>query len=302
MISGLLLLDKPCGMTSHQLVHRVRKILNQKQVGHCGTLDPVAQGLMVLLLGQACRLSQYLLSKDKVYELTMKLGQTTDTLDKEGQILVTKNVDLKQTDIQETLKKSLGCLELEVPAFSAVKYKGKKLYEYARRDESGPVIKKEMFFYNLSIQSIYKDEVQVRLSCHKGGYIRSWVHLIGEKLGVGAHLLHLKRLASIPYFLDQSISLSQFELRSKQSPSEWMNQVSFFIPMKQALPHIPSVDLNHREERLFCHGQVPYSCQERWPQGEFRVIRVMSASNKRLLGLVQMSDLRKPCILGVFSS
>ena len=300
MISGLLLLDKPCGITSHQLVHQIRKILNQKQVGHCGTLDPMAQGLMVLLLGQSCRLSRYLLSKDKVYELTMKLGQTTDTLDKDGRILVTKNVDLKPSQIQEVLNNSIGSLDLEVPAFSAVKYKGKKLYEYAYKGERVPIIKKQMFFYNLSIQSIYKDEVQVRVSCRKGGYIRAWVHFIGEKLQVGAHLMCLKRLASEPYFLDQSISSDQFVLKVKKNPLNWMNRASFFVPMIRALPHIPSVKLSSSEEKLFCHGQVPYSCQERWIRDTAQVVCVRSSSNERLLGLVQLRDSQKPRILGVF--
>ena len=298
MISGLLLLNKPSGITSHQLVHQVRKALHQKKVGHCGTLDPAAQGLMILLLGQACSLSQYLLSKDKRYEFTMKLGEITDTGDQDGKIISqVKDFNLDKEFIEKTLKNSIGEFELEVPAFSAIKHKGKRLYKYALQGRKAPAIKRRMCFYDLSIQSIYKDEVQVRLSCQKGGYIRSWSHFIGAQLGVGAHLIYLKRVASFPYFLDQSTSVEEMNKDSLHQ------RTSFFIPMSQALTHIPSVGLDLREEELFCHGQIPHSCQQRWSKERLqKMVRVMNSSGERLLGLVGMDDLMKPCILKVFSS
>ena len=298
MISGLLLLNKPVGITSHQLVHQVRKILHQKKVGHCGTLDPEAQGLMVLLLGKACSLSQYLLSKDKRYELTMKLGEVTETGDRSGKtISKVKNFNLDKKLIEKTLKESVGEFDLEVPSFSAIKYKGKRLYKYARQGCKTPPIKRKMYFYDLSIQSIYKDEVQVRLSCQKGGYIRSWSHFVGTQLEVGAHLVYLKRVASFPYFLDQSTSVEELK-----KDSLIHQNTSFFIPISQSLTHIPSVGLDLREEELFCHGQIPYSCQERWSKERIQeIFRVMNSSGERLLGLVHIDDLMKPCILKVFS-
>ena len=236
MISGLLLLGKPKGITSHQLVQRVRFCLHQKAVGHCGTLDPMAEGLMLVVLGSACKLSSSLILSDKIYEFTFQLGQMTDTLDITGKILKTTAVDLDSSIIEKTLKNNLGLLQLNVPAYSAVKFQGKKLYEYARSGQEVPVIKKSMYFYDLKILNIHKTQITVQLSCRKGGYIRAWTAWIGEELGVGACLSQLKRLACLPFYLDQSLLLKDFEIKCQEDVNKTISFAQHegaFIPTEQ---------------------------------------------------------------------
>ena len=207
MQNGVLLLDKPERMTSHDLVQKVRRIFKQKKVGHCGTLDPSAEGLMVLTLGKACKLSQYLAAGDKTYDLTVQLGLVTDTLDREGRILKHISVREEPQKIRQAVQKCLGDLCLPIPQFSAKKFQGRKLYEYARSGKPVPIIKKDMYFYNLKIHSVSSDQVSCRLSCSKGSYIRAWAKYLGEKLETGGCLIRLKRIESQPYHLNQSILL-----------------------------------------------------------------------------------------------
>lgn len=236
MISGLLLLNKPKGITSHQLVQKVRFCLHQKTVGHCGTLDPMAEGLMLIVLGSACKLSSSLTASDKIYEFTFQLGKTTDTLDITGKVLKTTAVNLKLLTIEKALKKNLGLLNLTVPHFSAVKFHGKKLYEYARKGQPVPFITKQMYFYDLKILNIQNKDVTVQLSCKKGGYIRAWAAHIGEELGVGACLSQLNRLACLPFYLDQSFSLKDFEINCQEDVQKALNAAQHkgsFIPVDQ---------------------------------------------------------------------
>ncbi len=236
MISGLLLLNKPKDLTSHQLVQRVRSCLHQKSVGHCGTLDPMAEGLMLVVLGLACKLSSSLILADKIYKLTFQLGLVTDTLDITGKILNTTEVHLESSLIEKTLKKNLGLLNLTVPQFSAVKFRGKKLYEYARSGQEVPSIQKPMYFYNLQILNIHKTQITVQLSCRKGGYIRAWTSWIGEELGVGACLSQLTRLACLPFYLDQSFLLEDFERKCQEDIKktvDFAQHEGVFIPLEQ---------------------------------------------------------------------
>ena len=233
MHHGVLLLDKPEKMTSHDLVQKVRRLFKQKKVGHCGTLDPSAEGLMVLTLGKACKLSQYLVEGDKTYDLTVQLGLVTDTLDREGHILRCTPVHETPQKIRQTVQKCLGDLYLSIPQFSAKKFKGKKLYEYARSGLPVPVIKKNMRFYNLKIQSVSSDQVSCRLSCSKGSYIRSWAEYLGQQLETGGCLVRLKRIESRPYHLSQSILLQ--DLSALFSRLEKLEGRSCWIPFEKCL-------------------------------------------------------------------
>lgn len=223
-------------MTSHQAVQRVRSCLHQKSVGHCGTLDPMAEGLLLIVLGRACKLSSSLMSSDKIYELTFQLGLVTDTLDRTGKILKESKVDLKPVQIERVLRENLGWLNLTIPRFSAVKFKGKKLYEYARSGQTVPLIKKQMYFYDLKILNIQGEKTSLQLSCKKGGYIRAWVERVGEELGAGACLSHLKRLACPPYSLRQSFLLKDFETiceKEVQKALHFAQVKGAFIPMEK---------------------------------------------------------------------
>jgi len=231
MYHGVLLLNKPSGWTSHQLVQKVRKVFEQKKVGHCGTLDPQATGLMVLILGKACSLSSFLTNGDKIYQAQIQLGLVTDTLDGDGKILQQNKVQLRPELIQKVLQESQGLQSLKVPAFSAKKVGGKKLYEYARKGEPVPSIEKQMNFYDLKINSLFPDRFECQISCSKGSFVRAWVAFIGEKLKVGACLIGLKRLASHPYRVEQlNQDLSLEELRHQ---IELHQHLSCWIPYEE---------------------------------------------------------------------
>ncbi|MCY4512536.1 MAG: tRNA pseudouridine(55) synthase TruB [Bdellovibrionales bacterium] len=260
--NGVLLVHKEKGMTSHDVVDQLRKILKQRSIGHAGTLDPMAEGLLVILLGQATKLSVYILNQDKSYSLKMQFGLETDTFDKEGKVLKQEAVSLKKEEIEKTLKASCGSLELKVPHFSAVKVRGRKLYSYARAGEEVEAPKKTMTFYDLKIHDIQPDQAQVSLSCAKGGYVRSWVNFVGEQLGVGACLIQMTRTASHPFHSSQSLRVSEIDSRLKEKfPKDEIElktllQDSFIYP-SSALPDVFPVELTQRDAKALSHGQIP---------------------------------------------
>lgn len=304
MKHGVLLLDKPKGMTSHQLVCKVRRLLKQKAVGHAGTLDPMATGLMVILLGKACKLSSYLMNGDKTYYLQFILGKETDTLDLDGRVLNLKPVQVTKSEIQEVIESSTGSLILKAPAFSAIKVRGQKLYQYARAGLKEPVVKKKMYFYNLRQLRIEKDHISLLLSCHKGGYIRSWVDWIGKRLGCGACLSGLQRVASAPYHLDQICPLDVLESGTK------LESLHGFIPFDECLPYLQTATVNPEDERRFSHGCISTSLclQLRDYQKEVdqqretsRPIRLISSQNKKFLGIIELRSFNNPKVRNVFT-
>ena len=183
--NGVLLINKDKDCTSHQIVHAVRKILKQKSIGHAGTLDPLARGLLVILCGSATKLSSYFINQDKRYYLSLKFGLQTSSFDLQGEVLHSEELSLRPEDIKRVLEEGACDLEIPVPIFSAVKVEGKKLYSYAfKGKEIQPPLKK-MSFWGLEIHEIQKDSASVSVSCSKGSYIRSWVNYLGRKMNTG---------------------------------------------------------------------------------------------------------------------
>ena len=284
MIDGVLLLNKQSGPTSHDQVDFLRKIFNQKQIGHAGTLDPIAKGLLVILLGKATKLSNFLLNNDKRYEFSFLLGKETNTLDRTGQVLKQSSIShLLPSQIEEVLKnQAQGRIPLSVPLFSAVKVRGKKLYQYARKKDISfvkttredqkntppppsslqpvpvPPVRK-MHFFDLKIKTIEPPLVSLELSCSKGAYIRSYVSYIGRLLGVGAYLEELTRLSSFPFKLKEAKGLQEI----KEIANNCSNNKELFNLLKpslydfsKALPHIMPKNLNRVSERDVSKGLV----------------------------------------------
>ena len=260
--NGVLLVNKTEKCTSHDVVQQIRKIFQQKTVGHAGTLDPMAEGLLVILMGQATKLSHYLLSNDKRYTLSMQFGLVTDTFDKEGQVLKNELVSLELQRIKTVLKNSTGDLSLPVPCFSAVKVQGRKLYSYARGGETVDLPVRTMSFYDLEIRDVKKNTASVSVSCSKGSYMRSWVHFIGEQLSVGACLTDLTRDSSFPFHLSDSVKIEELKECFKNGPpeSEGILKNHFpksFLLTAEALPQYPSMELTKRDAGLLFRGQIP---------------------------------------------
>jgi len=209
---GVLLIDKPRGCTSHDVVDRVRRKLKMKKVGHAGTLDPNATGLLIILVGKATKVSQYLMSLDKEYEGTMKLGEITNTYDSEGEVMETRDVpELEAGAIEEAFAGFFGDQYQTPPMFSAKKVDGVPLYKLARK---GKEIEREPRFIRISrleVEAYEPPLLTFSVACSKGTYIRTLAHDIGEKLGCGAHLDSLRRTISGSFNIQQCTPLDRFE-------------------------------------------------------------------------------------------
>ncbi len=262
--NGLLLIDKPVKCTSHDVVDQVRRILKMKAVGHSGTLDPLASGLMVMLLGQATKLSNYILAQDKRYLTRIQLGVTTDSGDRDGAVLSTKDVNISEKQLFDAVDKIVGDLELPVPMISAVKVKGKKLYEYARETETTMIAPmKAMRFYDLKVVQWNGKFLDAEISCAKGGYIRSWATELGRLLDVGASVEELRRLESLPYNVHEAITLDQLTAKVQATDLNAESLGPAFIGMSQTLPGWISCLVKGREEQLLRNGQISHDLGNR---------------------------------------
>jgi tRNA pseudouridine55 synthase len=251
ILDGLLLIDKPQDLTSHDVVARLRKILGQRSIGHTGTLDPLATGLMILVLGEATKLSDYLMAADKSYSLKIKLGVTTDTLDRTGKVLSEKDGRVDAATLRAAVEKLHGEFDWQVPLFSAAKVDGKKLYEHGRNGTGETVVRptKRMKFWDIEILELGEDRLEVSLSCTKGSFVRTWASQLGEILGTGAVVEELRRLRVGRWSVEQASTLEQLEARQGETPS--------FVPMGQALPDLRPVIAGPREIKLVVNGQIP---------------------------------------------
>ena len=286
LYSGLLLIDKPAGMTSHDVVAKVRKHLQQKQVGHAGTLDPAATGLLVLLLGEATKLSNFILSGDKAYEAQVHLGVQTDTGDKDGEVIRRESVDVSEEHIQSAVASLQGDFHWPVPMFSAMKKEGKKLYELAREGVEMEPPKKQMIFEKACYVSSDFPIVKAYVKCAKGGFIRTWGEKLGEALGTVASLESLRRVESSPYRIEQSIPLAEFLEQEAPAGPSW-------IPMSQVLPNLPVVKVDGVDEKLMKNGQIPHRLSrllevEYLARGH-QSVKVCTRRENRLLALLQHS-------------
>lgn len=291
-LDGLLLVDKPPDMTSHDVVARVRHNLKQKTVGHTGTLDPLATGLLVLVLGDATKLSDYLVSADKQYQLTVKLGLTTDTLDRTGQVLTTHEGALPSADrLEEACESLQGDFDWPVPLFSAVKVDGKKMYEHGRKGETVDLPVKSMSFWGLETISRSENTITSSLFCSKGSFIRTWASQLGSLLGVGGVIEELRRLRVGQWDVANAVTLRDLEMNGLPSCLEL--KTNAFVPMAQALPGLKSVMANPKEARLMGNGQIPRDMMSRlvpeqkqaYDQNKSVFVKVL-ANNGDLLALL----------------
>lgn len=281
-LHGLLLIDKPQGFTSHDVVGRVRGILKQKSVGHTGTLDPIATGLMILVLGEATKLSDFLMFTDKVYRLRARLGVRTDSLDATGKVLSETEVDLPEETVRAAALQLQGDFDWPVPIFSAAKVGGKKLYEFGRKEISVELPIKRMRFSDIEISEVTGNSVAGTLRCSKGSFVRTWCAQLGEKLEVGGHLAELSRLQVGSYRLDQALSLDK--LAQGREKNESLGES--FIPLSEALPDFRAVRVSPKEERLLSNGQIPHDLgnrliveqKEALRRGEPIGIRILASS------------------------
>lgn len=232
-MEGVLLVDKPQGLTSHDVVYRLRRKLSMKKIGHAGTLDPMATGLLVMLIGKATRISQYLMSVDKAYEGEATLGIVTDSQDAEGEMMETRPVpELTEAQVREVMKTFMGDQYQTPPMHSAIKIDGVKLYHLARKGEE---VAREPRFIRVTafdLLSFTPPKLTFDLHCTKGTYVRTIAHDLGNKLGCGAHLSALRRTMSGQFTIKQCITLDEIEAMTLPDIEKRL------IPVHEAAPRV----------------------------------------------------------------
>ena len=240
--NGILNIDKPQGITSHDVVDIVRKIFPGIKVGHTGTLDPIATGVLPICIGKATKLSDELLSENKVYKVKMLLGVETDTYDITGKIVFANTLNEDEIYIKERIKRFIGKSSQIPPIYSAIKIKGKKAYEYARNGENVSLKPREIEIFNIDDidVNLRKRQVSFVVSCTKGTYIRSLVHDIGIKLGCGATMIELKRLKTGDFDINDSIDLYEF------LNLEYLDMLDKIVSIEELYKDSKKINLNDR--------------------------------------------------------
>jgi tRNA pseudouridine55 synthase len=265
VVSGVLVVDKPVGLTSHDVVQIIRRGTGIRRAGHTGTLDPRASGVLVILVGPAVRLSEYVSASDKRYQATIRLGASTDTYDAEGVITSSTEVgDISEERFDDVLQQFVGQIEQVPPPYSAVKVKGRKAYEMARKGEEVDLEPRTIEVYSLEVLEWAPPEAVIDVYCSSGTYVRSLAHDLGRELGTGAHLVGLRRTKSGRFTLRDAVPL-----RRLQEAFDAGNWYRFLIPAAEALSDWPMVELNADQVELIRHGhRIPSESGEKgWARG-----------------------------------
>lgn len=255
-MDGIIVVNKPKGCTSHDIVYKVKKITNSK-VGHTGTLDPMATGVLPLLIGKGTLCSKYLINHDKIYQAKIQLGQKTDTADAEGEVVEEQEVgNLSEVGIKEILKTFVGKQQQVPPMYSAIKVNGKKLYEYARKGQTVEIQPRQIEIYDIKLMELDKknNQLQFQVSCSKGTYIRSLCEDIAKRLGTVGYMCELNRVQVGDFNISNSVTVEELQ--------ENIDEVDrHLISLERLFENNPSINLNSRKLQLFLNG-VQLTVQE----------------------------------------
>ena len=288
-MSGLLNIDKPKGLTSHDVVARIRKLAGQRKVGHAGTLDPLATGVLVVCLGQATRLMEYLLLDQKQYRATIRFGMATDTLDAEGQVVAQADpAGLTEDRLRAALAGFLGQIEQVPPVFSALKQGGKPLYRRARAGQAVTVEPRPVRIDSLDWVAWQPPDLTIDIVCSAGTYIRSLARDLGQAVELPAYLAGLTRTASGKWPLADAVPLEVLEREVRADATAWQ---IYLQPIDRVLPHLPGVTLSEEMAEHVRHGrqvelealpgQPPLLCAYT-PGGDFLAILTQSDAGDKL--------------------
>lgn len=285
-MNGIVVIDKPAGCTSHDVVAKVKRILRARKAGHLGTLDPMATGVLPVCVNEATKLAQFLSVADKTYRAVMLLGMQTDTQDTEGKITDRCELMPRQEEIIKTLAGFAGKIKQLPPAFSAVKYKGKPLYRYARAGEFPERTVREVEVFDLKVREIDYPHVTFDIVCSAGTYIRTICSDAGQALGCGACLCRLRRVKSGPFTESMAVSLVAGEGEEKRK--ELLDRM---LSMQESVPYIPAVVVDDSTARRLRDGFQPDAHMLRHNVHSFLVVGDMikfTGPNGELVALAEM--------------
>ena len=283
-IHGVFLLDKPQGMSSNDIMQKVKRIFQANKAGHTGALDPLATGMLPICLGEATKFSQFLLDADKRYLVTAKLGERTDTSDAEGQIVETREVKVKTPEILTALEQFRGDI-LQVPTmFSALKHNGKPLYEYARQGITVEREARPITIFELNFIEYNAPYLTLEVHCSKGTYIRTLVDDLGEVLGCGAHVTMLRRTAVADYPTEKMLDWNALQALAESQDLSLLD--ALLLPMDTAVAKLPALTLNESQTQGIGFGQrIKFDNSNRL-QGQ---VRLFSHEN-RFLGVAMIDE------------
>jgi len=252
MMDGVIIIDKPAGKTSHDVVSEVKRILGVKKAGHTGTLDPMVTGVLPVCLNEATKLAGFLIGEDKEYLATMLLGVKTDTLDIEGKIISQSDNFVTEEEIRAAMAQMVGTIKQVPPAYSAVKYCGKPLYKWARKGVLLDMEPREVKIHSIVIEDISFPRVTFRVVCSKGTYIRTLCSDVGDLLGLGACLYSLRRLRSGYFSEEMGVSLNNYEDNNKKN-----KLLEKILPMAELLPLLTTIELEDHSAGKLRNGLQP---------------------------------------------
>ena len=284
-VDGIILIDKEQGCTSFDIVRRVRNLLKIKKVGHAGTLDPFATGLLILLLGQGTKISSFLMNENKVYLASIRLGIETDTLDSTGKIVGTRRVPLlDRGEIEDGLKFFQGEIDQKPPIYSALKHRGRRAYQLARQGIQFDLKKRRVKILQIELLSLYLPRFSVRISCSGGTYIRSLASDLARHLDTRGHLESLRRLSSGSFKVEEAYKFGQSRGTDRMKLQERI------IPLHRSLPDMKTFDIDNRLANQIRNGYQPALAEvmgipegNSCPQGYFKLI-----NNDELIAIAKL--------------
>ncbi|ATQ35439.1 tRNA pseudouridine synthase B [Mesoplasma entomophilum] len=278
--SGIIILNKPQGLTTNHLIQRLKKKLNVKKIGHAGTLDPLATGVVICLINSGTKLSDYFLNENKAYEVTMKLFKSTDTYDSDGEIIEEQeHFEIKKQEIEEVVSKFNGLTyEQEPPMYSAIKVEGKKLYEYARENQIVKVKKRTIKINSLILDKYEEDEISLTVYCSKGTYIRSLIVDIAKELNTIAHVTRLNRIESGNFKIADSVSLEDCDESNLIEMFDAIKMANYeIIKLENILniEHGKKIELETKNDIVFISNKADQviACYEREKNNLFKCKR-----------------------------
>ncbi|MDF7759137.1 tRNA pseudouridine(55) synthase TruB [Kosakonia cowanii] len=289
-VHGVLLLDKQQGASSNDVLQKVKRLYNANRAGHTGALDPLATGMLPICLGEATKFSQYLLDSDKRYRVIARLGQRTDTSDADGQVVEERPVTFTAAELASALESFRGNTQQIPSMYSALKYQGKKLYEYARQGIEVPREARPITVYELLFIRHEGDELELEIHCSKGTYIRTIIDDLGEKLGCGAHVIYLRRLAVSRYPIERMVTLEQLHALVQQAEQQDVPAAALLdpllMPMDSPASDFPVVNIPTVVAAYFKNGQ-PVRASTTPGEG---LVRVTEGEEGKFIGMGEMDD------------
>ena len=289
-INGVLLLDKHQGLSSNDVLQKVKRIYNANKAGHTGALDPLATGMLPICLGESTKFSQFLLDADKRYRVIARLGQRTNTSDADGEVVQERPVEFSQEQLDAALEQFRGDSQQVPSMYSALKYQGKPLYEYARQGIEVPREARDITVYELQFIRWENDELELEIHCSKGTYIRTIIDDLGEVLGCGAHVIYLRRVQVSNYPSERMVTLEQLQqmvAAAEEASNEPKTVLDpLLLPMDTAASHLPEINLTDVVAAYVLQGQ-PVQVQGLPAEG---MVRINVGEKRRFIGVGEVDD------------